>query len=58
MDHSTTNMTPKEAMKEKNELKAKHNMTLQAVRTRKYPTRSVRRRSRFKERESAGKQEG
>ena len=37
MEHSAIKMTPKEAMKEKNELKAKQNMTSQATRTRKYP---------------------
>ena len=37
MEHSAIKMTPKEAMKEKNELKAKQNMTRQATRTRKYP---------------------
>ena len=37
MEHSTIKMTPKKAMKEKNELKAKQNMTRQATRTRKYP---------------------
>ena len=41
MEHSTIKMTPKEAMKEKNELKAKQNMTNQATRTRKYPNISV-----------------
>ena len=41
MEHSTIKMTPKEAMKEKNELKAKQNMTNQATRTRKYPVISV-----------------
>ena len=34
-------MTPKEAMKEKNELKARQNITNQATRARKYPDRSV-----------------
>ena len=41
MEHSAIKMTPKEAMKEKNELKAKQNMTSQATRTRKYPEISV-----------------
>ena len=41
MEHSAIKMTPKEAMKEKNELKAKQNMTNQATRTRKYPNISV-----------------
>ena len=41
MEHSTIKMTPKEAMKEKNEFKAKQNMTNQATRTRKYPNISV-----------------
>ena len=41
MEHSAIKMTPKEAMKEKNELKAKQNMTRQATRTRKYPEISV-----------------
>ena len=41
MEHSATKMTPKEAMKEKNELKARNNMYQQAVRTRKYPIISV-----------------
>ena len=37
MEHSVIKMTPKEAMKETSELKAKQNMTRQATRTRKYP---------------------
>ena len=41
MEHSTIKMTPKEAMKEKNELKARQNMTNQATRTRKYPNIST-----------------
>ena len=41
MEHSAIKMTPKEAMKEKNELKAKNNMHQQAVRTRNYPNISV-----------------
>ena len=41
MEHSTIKMTPKEAMKEKNELKARQNMTNQATRARKYPDISV-----------------
>ena len=41
MEHSAIKMTPKEAMKEKSELKAKQNMTRQATRTRKYPEISV-----------------
>ena len=41
MEHSAIKMTPKEAMKEKNELKARNNMHQQAVRTRNYPTLSV-----------------
>ena len=41
MEHSAIKMTPKEAMKEKNELKATQNMTQQATRTRKYPNIST-----------------
>ena len=37
MVHSAIKMTPKEAVKKGNTLKAKVNMTLQATRTRKYP---------------------
>ena len=37
MVHSAIKMTPKEAVKKSNTLKAKVNMTLQATRTRKYP---------------------
>ena len=37
MVHSSIKMTPKEAMKETNELKARQNMEQQASRTRKYP---------------------
>ena len=41
MEHSVIKMTPNEAMKEKNELKVKQNMTRQATRTRTYPEISV-----------------
>ena len=37
MVHSSIKMTPKEAVKETNELKARQNMEQQASRTRKYP---------------------
>ena len=37
MVHSAIKMTPKEATKQKDNLKAKVNMTIQATRTRKYP---------------------
>ena len=37
MVHSSIKMTPKEATKQKANLKAKVNMTIQATRTRKYP---------------------
>ena len=37
MVHSSIKMTPKEATKQKDNLKAKVNMTIQATRTRKYP---------------------
>ena len=37
MVHSAIKMTPKQATKQKGNLKAKVNMTLQATRTRKYP---------------------
>ena len=38
MKHSGTGLTPKEALKSENHLKAKVNMTIQATRTRRYPT--------------------
>ena len=37
MVHSAIKMTPKEAIKQNKNLKAKLNMTIQATRTRKYP---------------------
>ena len=37
MKHSSIGLTPPEALKSKNELKAKSNMAIQATRTRKYP---------------------
>ena len=37
MVHSATKMTPKQATKQKDNLKAKVNMTLQATKTRRYP---------------------
>ena len=37
MKHSSIGLTPREALKSKNELKAKTNMAIQATRTRKYP---------------------
>ena len=37
MIHSAIKMTPKEATKQKHNLQAKVNMTIQATRTRKYP---------------------
>ena len=41
MEHSAIKMTPKEAMQDKNELKATQNMTQQATGTRKYPTINI-----------------
>ena len=40
-EHPAIEMTPKEAMKQKSELKAKQNMTRQATRTRKSPEISI-----------------
>ena len=37
MIHSSIKMTPKQATKQKDNLKAKVNMTLQATKTRRYP---------------------
>ena len=37
MAHSAIKMTPKQATKQKDNLKAKVNMTLQAIKTRRYP---------------------
>ena len=57
MEHSATKMTPKEAMKEKNELKSKNNMHQQAVRSRKYPTISVSDKVKIYRKRKAGEKE-
>ena len=58
MEHSAIKMTPKEAMKEKNELKATQNMTQQATRTRKYPNISTGSKVKFTGKDSLVKKKG
>ena len=57
MEHSAIKMTPKEAMKEKNELKATQNMTQQATRTRKYPEISTGSKVKIYRKKKAGEKE-
>ena len=57
MVHSSIKMTPKEAMKETNELKARQNMEQQASRTRKYPPIEIGDRVKIYRKRKAGEKE-